>query len=171
MDDPAAVVAALRASNIHIDLFTFMQKLPATSPRYAYAMEWDNVAALPVSTFDHWWTKQINDKTRNVVRLAEKKGIAVREVPFDDQLVRGMSAVYNESPVRQGKTFPHYGKDLDTVRTGKRHVPRSQHLHRRRCSRTRSSASPSSCATAGARPASCRSFRWCSIATRRRPTH
>lgn len=114
--DPRATLEALRASAIRIDLFTFMQKLPDTSPKYAYPMEWDNVAALPVSTFDHWWTKQINDKTRNVVRLAEKKGIVVREVPFDDVLVRGISIVYNESPVRQGKPFWHYGKDLETVR-------------------------------------------------------
>ena len=74
VDDPEAMLQALRESGIRIDLFTFMQKLPDTSPKYPYPMEWDNVAALPISTFDHWWTKQINDKTRNVVRLAEKRG-------------------------------------------------------------------------------------------------
>lgn len=45
-----------------------------------------------------------------------EKGIVVREVPFDDALVRGISAVYDESRVRQGKPFWHYGKDLETVR-------------------------------------------------------
>ena len=116
VDDPEATLAALRASGSRIDLFTFMQKLPDTSPKYAYPMEWDNVAALPVSTFDHWWTKQINTNARKAVRVAEKKGIVVREVPFDDALVRGISVVYNECPVRQGKPFRHYGKDLETVR-------------------------------------------------------
>jgi len=116
VDDPEATRAALRASGMRIDLFTFMQKLPERSPTYPYAMEWDNVAALSVDSFERWWTRQINDKTRNVVRLSEKKGVAVREVPFDDALVRGISAVYDESPVRQGKPFWHYGKDLDTVR-------------------------------------------------------
>lgn len=115
VDDPGAMLQALRESGIRIDLFTFMQKLPDTSPKYPYAMEWDNVAALPISTFDHWWAKQINDKTRNVVRLAERKGVAVREVPFDAVLVAGISAVYNESPIRQGKPFWHYGKDVQTV--------------------------------------------------------
>jgi hypothetical protein len=115
VDDPGGTLEALRASGIRIDLFTFMQKLPDTSPKFAYPMEWDNVAALPVSTFDHWWTKQINSKTRNMVRLAEKKGIVVREVSFDDVLVRGIAAVYNESPVRQGKPFWHYGKDVERV--------------------------------------------------------
>jgi hypothetical protein len=51
-----------------------------------------------------------------MVRRAEKKGIAVREVPFDNALVQGISAIYNESPIRQGKPFWHYGKDLETVR-------------------------------------------------------
>jgi hypothetical protein len=114
--DPGATLQALRECSCRIDLFTFMQTLGDRSPGYPYTMEWDNVAAMPISTFEHWWTKQINDKTRNVVRLAEKKGIVVREVPFDDPLVEGIAAVYNESPVRQGKPFWHYGKDLQTVR-------------------------------------------------------
>jgi hypothetical protein len=93
-----------------------MQKLPDTVPKYRYEMEWDNVAALPVSTFEHWWTKQINTTARKAVRVAERKGIVVREVAFDDALVRGIRAVYDERPIRQGKPFWHYGKDLETVR-------------------------------------------------------
>jgi hypothetical protein len=116
LEDPDAALNDLRQLKGRIDLFTFIQKLPATSPKYSYPMEWDNVAALSISTFDHWWARQINDKTRNMVRRAEKKGVAVREVPFDDVLVQGISAIYNESPIRQGKPFWHYGKDLETVR-------------------------------------------------------
>ena len=116
VDDPGATLEALRESGIRIDLFTFMQKLPDTSPKYDYPMEWDNVAALRVSTFDQWRTKQINNRARNALRTGERKGIVVREVPFDDSLVRGISVVYNECPIRQGKPFPHYGKDLETVR-------------------------------------------------------
>lgn len=116
LDDPEAARQALLASDVRIDLLTFMQQLPETAPKHAYPMEWDNVAALPVSTFEHWWTKQIDSKTRSHVRVAEKKGIVVREVAFDDALVRGISAVYDESPVRQGKRFWHYGKNVETVR-------------------------------------------------------
>jgi len=36
-------------------------------------------------------------------------------VPFDDALVKGIWEIYNESPLRQGRRFPHYGEDLDTV--------------------------------------------------------
>jgi hypothetical protein len=115
VDDPERMLTALRASGLRIDLFTFMQKLPNTSPQYAYPMEWDNVAALAVSTFDHWRTKQINGNGRKALRVAASKGIVVREVPFDDALVRGIAAVYNECPIRQGKPFWHYGKDPATA--------------------------------------------------------
>ena len=131
VDDPEAMRRALRESGIRIDLFTFMQTLPDTSPKYPYALEWDNVAALPISTFDQWWAKQINDKTRNVVRLAERKGIAVREVPFDDVLVAGISAVYNESPDPAGETLLALWEGRADGAQGERDLCRSQHLPRR----------------------------------------
>ena len=114
LDDPEAALGHLRGSMI--DIFTFMERLPYTSPRYDYSVEWDNVAALPISTFEHLLTKQINGKTRNMVRRAEKKGVVVREVPFDDSLAKGIWEIYNECPVRQGRRFEHYGKDIETVR-------------------------------------------------------
>src|SRR2546428_9025379 len=116
LEHPDAALDALRESGVRIDLFTFTQHLPDTSPKCGYPVEWDNVAAVPVATFDHWWTKQIDAKTRNMVRKAEKKGVEVREVPFDDTLVKGIAGLYNECPMRQGKPFWHYGKDLPTVR-------------------------------------------------------
>ena len=116
LENPEATVQHLREAGLGIDLFTFMQKLPHTSPEYSYPIEWDNAAALPVSTFEQWWTQQIDGKTRNMVRRAEKKGVVVREVPFDDFLVKGIWEIYNESPLRQGRPFPHYGKDVETVR-------------------------------------------------------
>ena len=116
LEDPEAALRSLRSSGARIDLFTFIQRLSDTSPRYCYPMEWDNMAALHVSTFDDWMTKQINSKARNMIRKSAKNGVVVREVPFDDAYVRGIHAIYNESPVRQGKPFWHYGKDLETVR-------------------------------------------------------
>jgi hypothetical protein len=94
-----------------------MQRVQEPEPKYRYPMEWDNFAALPVSTFDHWWNKQLGFKARNKAKQAEKKGVIIREVPFDDALVHGIWKVYNECPVRQGRPFSHYGKDLETVRS------------------------------------------------------
>jgi hypothetical protein len=78
-------------------------------------MEWDNLAVLPVTTFDHWWSHQIRSFPRNRARQAEKKGVVLREVPFDETLIRGIWKIYNEVPIRQGKPSFHFGKDLATV--------------------------------------------------------
>ena len=115
LDDPEPVVDGLRKCGTRIDLFTFMQKLPETSPKYRYPMEWDNLAVLPVSTFDHWWTQQIGFKARNKAKQAQKKGVTLREVRFDHALIRGIWEIYNECPVRQGKPFRHYGKNIQAV--------------------------------------------------------
>lgn len=115
LEQPELLLNDLRKCEPRIDLFTFLQRLPETTPKFAYAMEWDNFAAVPVSTFDHWWMEQIGFKARNKAKQAEKKGVVLREVPFDDALVKGIWEIYNETPVRQGREFPHYGKDLETV--------------------------------------------------------
>jgi hypothetical protein len=116
LEHPETMLTCLQQSGTRIDLFTFLQPLPRTSPDYKYAVEWDNLAAFPVSTFEHWWTRQIDGKTRNMARRGEKKGVVVREVPFDEDLVMGIWEIYNECPVRQGRPFPHYGKDVEAVR-------------------------------------------------------
>jgi hypothetical protein len=115
LDDPAAVLDSLRQCGTRVDLFSFAQRLPETKPKYPYPMEWDNCAVLPISAFDHWWKRQIDNKTRNMVRKAEKKGVTLREVTFDDALVKGIWEIYNECPIRQRRRFPHYGKNIETV--------------------------------------------------------
>ena len=116
LDSPEPLLAELRKSKMRIDLFTFIHKLTEVPPKYPYPTESDNMAVLPISTFDHWWTQQIGFKARNKAKQAEKRGVVVREVPFDDLLVRGIWEIYNECPVRQQRRFPHYGKSLEVVR-------------------------------------------------------
>lgn len=116
LEDPKTIIQSLQKSGVRIDLFTFMQLMPETEPKYDYPMELDNLAVLPLSTFEHWRAQQVDNKIRNLVRKAEKKGVVVREVAFDEALVKGIWEVYNESPVRQGKRNVHYGKDIEMVR-------------------------------------------------------
>jgi hypothetical protein len=116
LEQPEAALDVLRNCRRPPDLFTFIQRLSETTPKYHYPLEWDNLAALRVTTFDSWRKHQIDFKVRNKIRKAEKNGVVVREVPFDDSFVRGISTIYNDSPVRQGKRFWHYGKDLEAVR-------------------------------------------------------
>jgi len=115
IDSPDAILGGLRTCGTRVDLFSFIQRLPDTSKNFPFYMEWDNFAALPVSTFDHWWNEQIGFKARNKAKQAQKKGVVIREVPFDRNLVQGIWEIYNECPIRQGKRFSHYGKDLETV--------------------------------------------------------
>jgi hypothetical protein len=115
-DEPELILDGLRKCGTRVDIFTFLQKGLETEPKYAYPMEWDNLAVLPVSTFDHWWMHQIRSFPRNRARQAEKKGVVLREVSVDDTLFRGIVEIYNECPIRQGKRFPYYGMSLDSAR-------------------------------------------------------
>ena len=121
--DPEAMLEGLRKTGARIDLFTFLQKLPETSPQYRYYVERDNLAVLPVSTFDHWWNQQLRSYPRNRARQAEKKGVVLREVPCDEVLFRGICDIYNECPIRQGKRFPHYGMTLEKAKSYARTFP------------------------------------------------
>jgi hypothetical protein len=116
LDEPEPIISGLRNCGTRIDLFTFIQRLPDTTPKYKYRMEWDNVAAIRISSFEDWWTKTLGFKGRNKAKQAEKKGVELREVSFDDQLIEGIWQIYNESPIRQGKRFPHYGMSRQRVR-------------------------------------------------------
>jgi hypothetical protein len=51
-----------------------------------------------------------------MVRKAQKSGVEVRDVPFSDELIAGIKEIYDESPLRQGKPFSHYQKDLITLK-------------------------------------------------------
>jgi hypothetical protein len=113
--DPASTIAQLASVKPRPDIFTFWQRVPDTEPKYGHQMEWESLAVLPIQTFDHWW-KHVKGTTRNMVRKSQKAGVEVREAAFDDDFIRGMVDIFNESPVRQGFRFWHYGKNFDTVK-------------------------------------------------------
>lgn len=130
LENPQAVAemeSRLQASGHKPDLFTFWQRVPDIEPRYRYRTEWEEIAVLPVQSYEHWWTHQIKSRVRNQIRKAEKEGLVVKEVPYDDDFVKGMTAIFNESPVRQGRPFWHYGKSFETVKS-----QFSRFLHRER---------------------------------------
>src|SRR4051794_7487958 len=103
--DPAPIIAELSKGRSKADLFTFWQRLPDTTPRYPYYMEWDEIAALPITSYDDWWSNQIKSRTRGIVRKSAKMGVEVRETEYTDEFVRGMVSIFNEAPLRQGRPF------------------------------------------------------------------
>ncbi len=115
VEKPAPFLEELKKSELRADLFTFIQRPPDISPKFDFRVEWDNYAVVPITTFDNWW-EAVPQETRKNVRRSAKRGVVVRSVPFDDDLVRGIHSLCNETPVRQGKPFWHYGKDFETVK-------------------------------------------------------
>ncbi len=115
--DPEAVVAALKEqTDITPDVLTFWQRLPDITPKFRYHQEWEEIAVLSSKSYADWWNNQIKSRVRSQIRKAEKEGVVVRETSYDDDFVRGMTAIFNEAPVRQGRRFWHYGKDFETVK-------------------------------------------------------
>ena len=115
-DNPQKFVADVKNSTIAADILTLLKKVTDENINRSLYSEQDSIAVLPIVTFEHWWKKQINDKTRNMIRRSQKNGVEVRVVEFTDGLVDGIKKIYDESPIRQGKPFKHYNKDTETVK-------------------------------------------------------
>lgn len=116
IDNPKVFLQEIKSKQKKADIFTFRQWTLEQTPKYDYYMEWEDIAVLSIKSYDHWWSKQINSSTRSAVRKSVKKEVVIREAEFDDDFVKGMVSIFNESPVRQGKPFWHFGKNIETVR-------------------------------------------------------
>ncbi|MCB1097956.1 MAG: GNAT family N-acetyltransferase [Verrucomicrobiae bacterium] len=106
---------ALTQSRIGADLLSYPSPFPFGGDFLPYYYDWDNAAVVPTDTFENWWDGLSQDTRRNI-RRAGKKGVEVRDVPFSDELVEGISSIYNETRIRQGRRFWHYGKELEQVK-------------------------------------------------------
>jgi hypothetical protein len=115
LPDPNLVLQGLRGIDQKPDLFTFTQRVPNIEPRFKFHFEWDNVAAIPVSSYDRWFREQISSASRRNIRASEKRGVVVRAERFDEKYVRGIMSIFNESPIRAGRQYWHYGKDFSAV--------------------------------------------------------
>ncbi len=120
VEDPLSLLVKLKdelkRNSVSADIFTFWQRLPEINQKYDYYTESDSIAAIPLKSFNHWWEQQINPKVRNMIRKAEKKGVEVKVVKYNDEFIEGMTKIFNESPIRQGRIFWHFGKDFETVK-------------------------------------------------------
>jgi len=100
-----------------IDIFTFIERkwcYTIPKPSNSWVRTEDNIALLQVTTYDHWW-ENIGKKTRNMVRKAEKSGIKTEVVEPNEKLAEDIWKIYNETPIRQERAFPHYGESMQTV--------------------------------------------------------
>src|SRR6267143_757701 len=118
LEHPAVCIDRLRGPEgrrLRADVLSFSQKLPFTHPRYPYPMEWESVATLHITSFKEWW-ERLPQESRKNVRRSQKRAVVVEVKALDDELVRGIVEVNNDSPLRQGVPFAHYGKTHDEVK-------------------------------------------------------
>jgi hypothetical protein len=118
LEDPEVCISSLKehqSRNMTADIFTFAQKLPATKPRFAYPVEWDSVAAMRLTSFSDWWDSLPQESRKNTRRSA-KRGVVIRIETLDDNIVRGIVAINDETPIRQGRRFSHFGENFDRVK-------------------------------------------------------
>lgn len=115
LTSPELTIETVRASSLGADLFTFSQLLPDVTPHHSHHIEWENLAVARTTSFDAWW-EALPQESRKNTRKAAKRGITISPVQFDEAFVRGIKGIYDEAPIRQGRRFWHYGKDLATVK-------------------------------------------------------
>lgn len=115
MTDPHVETSALKEAGIRADIFTFSEKLGEVNQKCPYYCEWDNVAAVNTTDFNAWWN-QLPQESRKNVRKAARQGVVVQSVRFDDSFLQEIKALYDETPIRQGRKFWHFGKDLETIK-------------------------------------------------------
>lgn len=118
LEDPESCLKELlrqKETRLRADVFTFAQKPPSTTRRYAYPMEPDSIAVARFRSFKDWW-ESLPQETRKNVRRAQKRGVQVTVQHLTDELVRGIVEINNESRLRQGRRFPHFGKSFEEVK-------------------------------------------------------
>ena len=100
-----------------IDVYTFLERkwcCPFDNPPKKWIRTDDNVGLMEITTLGAWFDV-VGKKTRNMVRRAEKCGVKVGVVELTPSLIEGIWKIYNETPIRQGRAFPHFGESLQSV--------------------------------------------------------
>lgn len=114
--DPELFIARLKQWDVKPDLFRFAQKITDPEPKFNYRLEWDNFAVLPITTYEDWLKNQAKKDVKENLRRAKREGVEVRVCEYNDEFVRGIKSLYDETPIRQGRPFWHYNKAFEKVK-------------------------------------------------------
>src|SRR4051794_5825471 len=64
VEQPSAFAAHLRRSRpVPADVFTFIQEIDSPVPEHGPPQAWEPVTVLPLTSYDAWWSVQLNNKT------------------------------------------------------------------------------------------------------------
>jgi hypothetical protein len=116
VSEPARFIAQIKHWNLKPDLFTFAQKINDLTPRFAFYLEWEDFAVIPITTYEDWLKNGIRKGGRVNLHRATREGVVVRAVAYDDHFVQGIKDLYDETPLRQGKPFWHHGKSFEDIK-------------------------------------------------------
>jgi hypothetical protein len=104
-----------------IDIFTLIERKWCSeipNPPGSWIKAKDNVGLLRVTSYDQWLKDVVKRTRHNMVRKAEKDGIKTEIVLPNEEFAVGAWKIYNETPIRQNRAFPHYGVSLESVKQG-----------------------------------------------------
>jgi hypothetical protein len=118
LENPEALVKKLKeqsSDGLRADIFTFSQKLPGSIPKYNYVKELESVAAARTLKYEEWWNGLPQESRKNV-RRSQKRGVIITVKAFDDDLIKGIIGVNNDSPTRQGRPNVYYGQSFEQAK-------------------------------------------------------
>lgn len=112
-----SIVTTLRRWKCKPDIFKFAIYNKNTLPYAKYSMELDNLAVIPITTYNEWLQGQVKEDVKKGVRKTIKDGLNVKLCEYNDGFVLGIKSIYDETPIRQGKPFWHYNKSFEEIKT------------------------------------------------------
>jgi hypothetical protein len=118
LEDPEGCIRTLkdrRSHSVQADILTFGQTVPSTVAMYSYPMQPDSIATIRLTRFNDWW-EGLPQVTRKNARRAAKRGVVVSVRELDDNLIRQIMEINNETPSRQGRHFTHYGESFEDTK-------------------------------------------------------
>jgi hypothetical protein len=114
---PELFITKLKEYGVKADVFTFAQKIPDVKQRYKYSMKWENAAAIPLTNYEDWWQRVSTDLRKDLKR-AMQRGVVVKALEFNDELVEAIRDIQNDTVFIQGIYNKNYGQDFETVKKG-----------------------------------------------------
>jgi hypothetical protein len=115
IEEPVAWVEEVRKDRAFADVFTLVRDIFDEGHALAFHHEPVSLAVLTVESYSKWWDA-IGFKARNKARKAQKSGVELRMVELNEEFAAGVQSIYNETPVKQGRKFYHYGKTVQEIR-------------------------------------------------------
>ena len=100
-----------------IDVLSFRERswCNTVTPPFKVKVCKDNVAIAEFSSYEDW-LQNLKHETRARIKRAAKRGLITKEVTYSDDFAYGVWRIFNESKVRQGRRFTHYGESLESVK-------------------------------------------------------